>query len=341
MKRCLIVICLLALGAAPAVAQRDSSRAARASSYSINSDEGWLGMGISCSRCSLSRSGRYGGRWTFSELPSVFSVDANGPADRAGLRTGDTLVSINGLVLVSREGGEAFGRVRPGQEVTIRFRRDGREADARLVAGTRPYQASERAMQDRLRELARVQAQQAAVAQKWQQQSQRAMERQQEYMQRAIEQMRRAEEQLSDSTRLEAVRRSLVMMDSAAARWRAAESLYAQAPPLPAAAPEAPMPPMAGIPSMPAMPAAAPAAPMSYREHREFGPLRYSGRLGDAVIEARSPSAVTTTEVTDSEVVVTSRDLSVRIAIRPVAPLKRAPTPRAARPARPAQPPKE
>ena len=83
-------------------------------------------------------------------------------------------------------------------------------------------------------------------------------------------------------------------------------------------------------------------APMSYAEHREFGPLRYSGRLGEVVIEARSPSAVTATEVTDSEVVVASHDLSVRIAIRPAARLpKRAPTPRAATPAHPARPPQE
>jgi hypothetical protein len=86
------------------------------------------------------------------------------------------------------------------------------------------------------------------------------------------------------------------------------------------------------------MPSVAPMAPLSYAEHRAFGPLRYSGRLGDAVIEARSPWAVTTTEVTDSEVVVTSRDLSVRIAIRPVAPapaVAPTPRPRAAKPARP------
>ena len=64
-------------------------------------------------------------------------------------------------------------------------------------------------------------------------------------------------------------------------------------------------------PPMPAMP------PTSYREHRGFGPLRYTGRLGDVVIEARGPGGVTATEVSDSEVVVTSGDLSVRLALRP------------------------
>jgi hypothetical protein len=335
--RFIVVLGTFIIGAGQLRAQADSGRTVRTRSYSFASQEGWLGMGLSCSRCSYQRSGTSGGRWTFSEAPSVFSVDANGPADRAGLRGGDTLVSIDGLVLVSREGGEAFGRVRPGQEVTIRFRRDGRETDARLVAGTRPYQAAEAAMADRLREIARAQARQSEQRQRWMEQSQRGLERQREYMQRAIEQMRRAEEQLSDSTRLEAVQRSLTMLDSAAARWRAAESLYAQAPPVAAAAPVAPVAPLAPVAPVAAAAAIAPAAPpRTYAEHREFGPLRYSGRLGDAVIEARSPTAVTTTEVTDSEVVVTSRDLSVRIAIRP-----RVVLPKRAIPAQPARPPRE
>jgi hypothetical protein len=68
----------------------------------------------------------------------------------------------------------------------------------------------------------------------------------------------------------------------------------------------------------------APVAPLTYAQHRAFGALRYTGQLGDVVIEARSPWAATATEVSDSEVVVTSRDLSVRIAIRPRA----LPTPR-------------
>ncbi len=114
-------------------------------------------------------------------------------------------------------------------------------------------------------------------------------------------------------------------------------------PPTPAAAPAAPGEPAepapAAVPAQPAMPAAPAIAampPMSYREHRRFGPLRYTGRLGDVVIEARGPGEVTATEVSDSEVVVTSGDLSVRLALRPRTP---PPAPaRAPRPARPPQP---
>ncbi len=110
-------------------------------------------------------------------------------------------------------------------------------------------------------------------------------------------------------------------------------------PPTPAAPaepaqPDEPAPAaMPATPAMPAMPAPAlaPMPPMSYRDHRRFGPLRYTGRLGDVVIEARGPGEVTATEVSDSEVVVTSGDLSVRLALRPRA----TPRPAAAPVARP------
>jgi len=72
---------------------------------------------------------------------------------------------------------------------------------------------------------------------------------------------------------------------------------------MPATAPTPAIAPMAPMAAMPAMPAIAPVAPMSYREHRGFGPLRYTGRLGDVVIEARGSGGVTATEVSDSEVV--------------------------------------
>jgi len=99
----------------------------------------------------------------------------------------------------------------------------------------------------------------------------------------------------------------------------------------PTAGVEAPFPPTAVMPSL-APPA--PPPPTVWAWHRESGPLRYSGRLGDVIIEARGRGLVTATEVSDSEVVVTSGDVSVRLALRPRGPVKTAPPPRA-RPARP------
>ena len=349
MKRLVMVISVLTLVAcAPALAQQDTSGVTSSASYSASAQEGWLGMGISCSQCTLQSYYRSSGgrgftyssggnrRWTFREPPVVFSVEANGPADKAGLHTGDTLVSIDGYPLTSVEGGERFASVQPQQTVQLRYRRDGRESDARLTAGARPRSA-EFAMQDSIRALARAQAQQRAQMERAMEraraaqvrameQSQEALERQREYMQRAMEQLQQVEGRLSDSTRQEAVERTRAMLDSAVTRWRIAESLYAQIPTPTPVASAWPTPPVAavapGAPVAPLAPGAvwtpmAPVAPLSYREHRAFGPLRYSGQIGDVVIEARSPFAATATEISDSEVVVTSRDLSVRVAVRP------------------------
>ena len=371
MKRVAMAMGLLFLAAAAARAQQDTSGVTSSGSYSASGEEGWLGMGISCSQCSFEgprwafarQSRAYtnsgGRRWTFREAPVVYTVETNGPADKAGLRSGDTLVSIDGYPLTSVEGGERFANVQPQQTVRLRYRRNGQETDAQVTAGARPRSA-ELAMQDSLRSLARAQARQQAEMQRnlerarqaqvrAMEQSQEALERQREYMERALQQLQQAEGQFSDSTRQQAVLRTRAMLDSSLARWRVAESLYAQiptpapvasvwpTPPVAAVAPVAPVAPMPGA----FWPSVVPDAPLNYREHRAFGPLRYSGQIGDVVIEARSPFAATATEVSDSEVVVTSRDLSVRIAVRargptPAVAPKAAPSPRPGRPPRPA-----
>ena len=61
-----------------------------------------------------------------------------GAANRAGIRRGDVIVSVDGR----RAGGpgdvaEAVGRRKPGDEVTIVLRRDGREITVRAKLGSR------------------------------------------------------------------------------------------------------------------------------------------------------------------------------------------------------------
>jgi len=324
----------MAIAAAPLAAQVDSGRATPRPTYSFESQEGWLGMGLSCSRCSFERSAKRRGRWTFSELPSVFSVDTGGPADRAGIRTGDTLVSMDGMALTTQQGGEAFGSIRPGQQLTLRYRRDGREAQAQLTAGARPYRADvSRAMALQLEALQRAQVRHSEQMQRQIELAQRQFERQREYMARTMEALARArsESLMPDSARFQSLRRYMMQLDSAAAHWRDAESLYAYLPP---AAPVAPVPPTPPAATLPAL-APPPPPPTGYAWHRESGPMRYSGRLGDVIIEARGRGRVTATEVSDSEVVVTSGDVSVRLALRPRA------TPKAAPRARPAPRPPE
>jgi len=363
-KRLALVLGLLAFGAAEARAQQDTSRVTSSGSYSASGEEGWLGMGISCSQCSFEgpgwafarRSQAYvtsgERRWTFSQPPLVYSVENDGPADRAGLRSGDTLISVDGYPLTSVEGGRRFANIQPGQAVSLKYGRDGKETEVRVTAGKRPRSAVV-AYQDSLRTLARAQERQREqltremerareAQQRSLEQSQEALERQREYMERAMEQLQEVEGRFTDSTRQEAVQRTRAMLDSAVARWRVAESLYAQLPTPPVApralTPPAGAPPAGWAPVAPTPPIAmyAPVAPLTYAEHRNFGPLRFAGGLGDVVIEARSPYAATATEVSDSEVVVTSRDLSVRVAIRP----RPTPAPRAEAAPKPARAPR-
>jgi hypothetical protein len=335
-KRHLFVLLATVVGATPLVAQVDTGRATSRRSYSASDQEGWLGMGISCGPCSYQRSGNNGRRWTFAEPPSVFSVDAGGPAGRAGLRAGDTLIAIDGAALTTPDGGRAFGSIRPGQELTLTYRRDGREAQAHLTAGARPYRGDVSAVlamqraRTAMEDARRAQERSAEQMQRQIERTQRQLETQREYTARVMRELERtrAERMESDSARLESLRQYVMQLDSAAARWRGAESLYAP-PPAPAMAPMAPLPPEAPTPPLPAL-APPPAPPTAYAWRHESGPVRYSGRLGDVIIEARGRGRVTATEVSDSEVVVTSGDVSVRLTLRPHAEAK--PAPRPARP---------
>ncbi len=67
----------------------------------------------------------------------IVGVTPDGPADKAGLRSGDVMVSIDDEDLVEADGGErltAYMRgVEAGQEVRIRYRRDGEEMTATVV----------------------------------------------------------------------------------------------------------------------------------------------------------------------------------------------------------------
>ena len=354
MVRHIVVLGALVASAGPLAAQVDSGTgrgqgrgASRSYSYSITSREGWLGIGVACSRCSLTASDDGEARqWTFSEPPTVFTVDRDGPADRVGLRTGDTLVAIDGVPLTSARGGAAFANIRPGQAVRLTYRRDGAEHLVRLVAQSHPVSSQ---LDAAMRAMRRAQETQQHTLESSREQLERARTLLEEARERMEQQLEQAQSERDSTTveQLNRLRRVLEEQQRVLARTLAERSTlegreWSELAPV-AAAPATPAPP--AVPAQPAMPAepaepapaapmavipAAPATPalppMSYREHRGFGPLRYTGRLGDVVIEARGPGGVTSTEVSDSEVVITSGDMSVRLALRPRA------TPKPARP---------
>ena len=69
----------------------------------------------------------------------VVGVDAGGPAADAGLRRGDVIVAAAGTEIRSPAAlGVALAKRSPGQEITIRYRRDGMARTARLTLGEYP-----------------------------------------------------------------------------------------------------------------------------------------------------------------------------------------------------------
>jgi regulator of sigma E protease len=102
---------------------------------------GWFGVALQCGSCGLSEQldGRY--VWWFDSLPTVIAVDPGGPAARAGVRAGDTLVAIDGVSVLTEEGGRRFGLATPGAQVRLELRRRG-ETRAVLVTVTRRREPS-------------------------------------------------------------------------------------------------------------------------------------------------------------------------------------------------------
>ncbi len=78
--------------------------------------------------------------WWFAEPPLVNWVREGGPAYVGGLRTGDVIVAINGVDIVTERGGRLFGSMQVGEDVEFRVRRGGEEI-ALTVVPTREQEA--------------------------------------------------------------------------------------------------------------------------------------------------------------------------------------------------------
>jgi hypothetical protein len=104
--------------------------------------EGWFGLGIRCDGCTIRHGDDGHARWEFDNPPEVYSVDADSPADRAGLRRGDVLMRVDGVKLDTKKGGERFSDVAPGESVTWTIERDGDERTVTMVAEESPEHAA-------------------------------------------------------------------------------------------------------------------------------------------------------------------------------------------------------
>jgi hypothetical protein len=123
------------------------------------SNRGWFGLGIDCEDCRWKALPADSGvMWVSREYPTIYRVDPGSPAERAGLQRGDVLIQIDGVSLLTPEGGRRFGAVKPGQRVRWGYRRDGRPASATAVAAMRPgalgmYAHSMAQLQSQLRQM--------------------------------------------------------------------------------------------------------------------------------------------------------------------------------------------
>lgn len=247
---------------------------------------GSFGMGLSCSgKCSMQLLEKSA---TFSKPPEVYSIERGGPADKAGVRRGDVLTHINGNRMDSREGGELFANVRPGEQVRFTIQRGSerktiavRAASGGAARSPSLAQSSESLVRAResLTELQREQAQQLR---KLQEELRRTQQLENDKLQELHRDMLRVERDHHE--KLTQLARELTRTDQ---RMRAAmaDSVRAVCP----------------------VPMTAPAAGSGSSRT-----LRYTGTLGNSEIEVRGANPVSVTENRD-EVVITTGGTVVRV----------------------------
>ncbi len=91
-------------------------------------ERGWLGVSVNETNDGL----------------VISALDRNGPAARAGAKSGDMLLAINGERVESTNGLiRAVAVVTPGNTVRMTLRRGGREAEVPVVIGRRPADSTE------------------------------------------------------------------------------------------------------------------------------------------------------------------------------------------------------
>ncbi|MHB1313494.1 MAG: PDZ domain-containing protein, partial [Gemmatimonadaceae bacterium] len=76
-------------------------------------------------------------RFRFQEPPEIVTVESGSPADRAGMRSGDHMVALDGRDVTERE--VVFARyLVPGRKLPVRLRRDGKEQTVIVQVQKRP-----------------------------------------------------------------------------------------------------------------------------------------------------------------------------------------------------------
>jgi predicted metalloprotease with PDZ domain len=133
-----LVVMLVAVGAS-AYGQEREHREGRHQEHLEACGEQEVAVGalgikaLACGPCTQSsKDGRW--IWSFDAEPVVLEVQEGGPAD-GKLEPDDRIVSIEGHLITSAEGGDRWSMVGPDETVTLVVRRDGRERTVEIQAG--------------------------------------------------------------------------------------------------------------------------------------------------------------------------------------------------------------
>jgi len=120
------------LAAVPATAKTQGAPAAQGP----QGPKGWVGVVITTGIGTMNESGAM----TFTDYPTIESIDPGSPAEKAGLQAGDLLISINAQDF--RKNPIPMGSLLvPGRRIVFRYRRDDVERTSAMQVAVRPANA--------------------------------------------------------------------------------------------------------------------------------------------------------------------------------------------------------
>jgi hypothetical protein len=76
--------------------------------------------------------------WRFGSEPEIIDVETDSPADRAGVRPGDTLTHVDGIPITKDKAGQRFAAAEPGDSLEWTVERNGRSRRITVIAGENP-----------------------------------------------------------------------------------------------------------------------------------------------------------------------------------------------------------
>ena len=94
-----------------------------------------FGFALECSGCTRDRPEGESMLpvWHYTDYPRVVAVAPGGAAERAGIREGDVLMSVDGMSILSSDGARRFSAARVADNVRLTLDRGGKSFDAELT----------------------------------------------------------------------------------------------------------------------------------------------------------------------------------------------------------------